>query len=288
MAGRVAVVVATRDRAAELRRTLERLEELPERPRVLVVDNASTDQTVASVRERHPEVEVVALERDLGAGARTVGARRLKEPYVAFADDDSWWAPGALERAAALFDRHPRLGLVGARVLVGPEEQEDPVSTAMGSGSLPPAPGSAGRPVLGFVACGAVVRRSAFLAVGGFDSRYGIGGEEEVLALDLATAGWELAYVPEIVAHHHPSKARDPDGRRRRQTRNALWTTWLRSPPLAALRRTAQLVRPASRDAAVRAGALDAVRGLPWVLKERRPLPRELERRRAALEGSPS
>jgi GT2 family glycosyltransferase len=143
--------------------------------------------------------------------------------------------------------------------------------------------------VLGFVACGAVVRRSAFLAVGGFALRYGIGGEEELLALDLAAAGWGLSYCAELVAHHHPSTLRPPAAERRRhQTRNALRSAWLRRRPVGALRRTVELASGMRSDAAVVGGALaDAIGDLGWIARDRRPIPPPLERRVRLLSPVP-
>jgi GT2 family glycosyltransferase len=133
-----------------------------------------------------------------------------------------------------------------------------------------------GPAVLGFVACGVVVRRSAFLEAGGFHGRFGIGGEEELLALDLAAAGWGLAYADDVVAHHHPAVSRDPARRRRVQVRNALWTSWLRHPAADALGGTGRACLAALRDPAARAGLAEAARGLHWVLAERRPVGAEL------------
>jgi GT2 family glycosyltransferase len=271
----VSVVIATRNRGPELLGTLARLRALPERPPVVVVDNGSTDGTAELVRAHHPGVRVVGLRRNQGAAARTVGARLVDSPYVAFSDDDSWWAPGALGRATDLLDRHPRLAVLAARVLVGPEERLDPVCAEMAHSPLPPTADLPGPSVLGFIACGAVVRRSAFLEVGGFHARLGVGGEEELVSVDLAARGWGLAYVDEVVAFHHPSPSRDPSGRRRVQVRNALWSAWLRRPLGGAARRTAHLV--AMRQPGVWSGVLLAVLGLPWVLRERRPVQRELE-----------
>jgi GT2 family glycosyltransferase len=173
-----------------------------------VVDNGSRDGTVAAVRARHRDVEVLALDRDHGAAARNVGLRSLDAPYVSLCDDDSWWAPGALERAARAMDAAPRVAVLAARVLVGDEERLDPTCELMAASPMPPAAGLPWPRVLGFVACGAVVRREAVLAVGGFDRHYGIGGEENQLALNLAAAGWWLAYAPDVVAHHHPGRRR--------------------------------------------------------------------------------
>src|ERR671926_384668 len=106
------VVIATRDRRDDLLRTLARLAALPEAPPVVLVDNGSRDATPDAVRERHPDVRVIALDGEHGAAARTVGVVAAEGPYVAFCDDDSWWEPGALERAAALLDRHPSVALL--------------------------------------------------------------------------------------------------------------------------------------------------------------------------------
>ena len=165
----VTVVIATADRREPLLHTLDRLAALPERPPVVVVDNGSADGSVDAVRARHPGVTVVALPTNRGATARNVGVARATTPFVAFSDDDSWWAPGALTRAAAHLTSSPDLAVVQARVLVGESEAADPTCVAMAASPLPRPPGAIGPVLLGFVACGAVVRRSAFLDAGGFD-----------------------------------------------------------------------------------------------------------------------
>jgi N-acetylglucosaminyl-diphospho-decaprenol L-rhamnosyltransferase len=268
--GAVTAVVVTRDRAADLERTLPH-HEAP----VVVVDNGSSDAT-AEVARRHGAL-VFELGHNRGAAGRTVGVRAATTPYVAFADDDSWWAPGSLARAAAVLDAHPEVAVVAARVLVGQSGQLDAVCALMAASPLPPT--AAGPAVLGFVACGAVVRRAAYLEVGGFSDHFGIGGEEELLALDLAAAGWQLAYVDALVVHHHPSVSRDPRRRAVVQHRNALWTAWLRRPVRVGVSTVLGSCRAKDR----RAGLLQALRGLPWVLRQRRPLPPHVESLRALL-----
>jgi N-acetylglucosaminyl-diphospho-decaprenol L-rhamnosyltransferase len=284
---RVGVAIATRNRRSDLLATLARLRDLPEHPPVVVADNASRDGTASAVREQRPEVGVLALGENRGAAARNAAVRALHTPYVAFSDDDSWWEPGALARAADLLVAHPGVGLLAARVLVGPERTLDPTCAAMAAspiaadGAGPDAPG---RPVLGFVACGAIVRRSAFLAAGGFDGRYGVGGEERLLAVDLAVAGWGVRYVPELVAHHWPCTTSGRERRAELMVRNDLWSAWLRRPARRLPGATLRALAGGGAGWVTVRGALAAARGLPWIARERRPLPPAVEAAMRALE----
>ena len=272
----VGVVVLTRGRRDRVLETLDRLAELPEQPEIVVADNASRDGTPHAIERRHPRVRVLRLRRNLGAGGRNAGVRALDSDLAAFSDDDSWWAQGALAAAGEAFAARGSLGLLQARILVGPEARLDPSCAAMARSPLRGAAGLPGPALLGFVACGAIVRRNAFLDAGGFNIRFGIGGEERLLALDLAASEWELAYVDSIVAHHHPNPGARP-GRRARIIRNDLWTVWLRRRLPGAAVATARIAADAARERTP--GALvEAVRGLPWVLPRRRPLPRSLDR----------
>jgi N-acetylglucosaminyl-diphospho-decaprenol L-rhamnosyltransferase len=274
----VTIVVATRNRAAELRRTLPR-HQAP----VIVVDNASSDDTAQVVRAAG--ARLIQLPHNAGAAARNLGAQETSTPYVAFADDDSWWEAGALDHAVAILDAHPRTALIAARVLVGEEGRLELVSERMARSPLGRPDDLPGRAILGFLACSVIVRRGAFLGVGGFSEVLHFGGEEDLLALDLAAASWGLAYVPELVVHHHPSGlARDPSGRRRREARNRLLTAWLRRP-LPVVARTA-LTSLTSGEG--RAALVDALQALPAVAGARRRVPAEVEDARRRLEvGSP-
>lgn len=273
----IGIVMATRDRRRRTLATLDRLAELPERPPTVVVDNGSRDGTPHAIARRHPAVRVIELASNAGAAARTVGVRALQTPLVAFSDDDSWWEPGALERTVRLFARRPSLGLVQARILVGAERRLDPTCALMRRSPLAAGAGLPGPAILGFVACGAVVRRAAYLAVGGFHPRLGFGGEEELVALDLAASGWDLAYVDSVVAHHHPDRGDARGNRSETVLRNAIWVAWLRRRIPGALARTVPLAKDAVRRRRP-AVLADAARGLPWVLRERRALPQRVER----------
>jgi GT2 family glycosyltransferase len=274
---RIAVVMITHNRRDETLRSLDCFERLPERPQIIVVDNGSRDGTAAAISARFPSIEVVAAERNLGAAARNLGVERAAAPYAALADDDTWWEPGCLSHAADLFDAHPRLGIVTARVLVGPENVEDPVCRALEQSPLPQLPEMPGPPLLGFLAGASAVRRSAFLEAGGFQSRLFLGGEEEILAADIASLGWWICYVPRLVVHHYPSPHRDAETRRVNLTRNSLWFAWLRRPASVAIRKTWQAGLAGVHDPLARRAFGQAVAGLPWVLPMRRVVPAEVE-----------
>jgi GT2 family glycosyltransferase len=282
---RTTVVIATHNRAAELHRTLSELSDLPERPPIIVVDNASTDGTARRVADCFPDVKVLRMSGNLGAVARNLGVQAAATPYVAFSDDDSWWAPGALAEAERLLDESARLGLVAARTLVGPQREIDPVNLLMWRSPLPPEEGAPGPRVLGFLACSAVVRRCAFLDVGGFARFIKVGGEEKLLAYDLAAAGWQLVYAPGLVSHHHPSAARDPAARRVLELRNDLLIDWLRRPWQRVLRSSARITRSALHDPVARKAALSAAARLPILLAQRRKLPPNVEQAVRMLEA---
>lgn len=274
---RVTVVIITWNRVRELLRTLDRLLALPERLPIVVVDNGSRDGSADAVRARHPGVEVIALPRNLGGAGRNPGVRWAATPYVAFCDDDTWWEPGALRRAADHLDAHPRLAVVTGRILVEPGGSEDPICPELEASPLPRPPDAPGYPLLSFLAGASVVRRRAYLGAGGFDPVVFVGGEEELLGADLVASGWAMAYLPDVVLHHHASELRDSHLRRRLGIRNTLWFTWLRRPLPSALRRSVDLGRRLPPDHHTARALLDATRGSGWVWRNRRALPAEVD-----------
>ncbi|WP_423193811.1 glycosyltransferase family 2 protein [Cupriavidus sp. H18C2] len=268
----ICVVVLTHNRRDTLRRTLQHLLTLPERPRIAVVDNGSGDGTAAMLRQAFPGVACLRSDINLGAAGRNLGAQWASDvagtPYVAFCDDDCWWHDGSLARARALLDANAGVVSLTARILVGADNREDPASTHMARSPLPSAD-LPGRAILGFMAGATVFRVRAFLAAGGYDPRFFIGGEEAALALQLAGQGWLMVYVPELVVHHHPSPQRDAASRRSLLARNAVWTSWLCLPAPMAIGDTVRAIPALARhlDAA---GWRELARGMRWVLRERR------------------
>lgn len=270
---KVALVLLTHNCAHRLDRVLDRVCALG--IRVIAVDNASRDDTVAVLRRR-PGVEVVRLAHNVGAAARNLGLEYAGTPYVAFCDDDSWYAPDAIARAVAVLERYPRLALVNARITVGDDEAPDPISVEMAASPLPERDGVPGAVLLGFMAGAVIVRSSAYLAVGGYDERFFLGGEEETLAVKLVKQGWLLRYRPDVVVHHEPSVANAPY-LRSYGLRNTIWNAWLHRRFRSAARWTAFVLADAPKTDDWWRGLAMIVPGLPWVLRHRQPMSRELD-----------
>lgn len=271
--GRVSVVVLTHDRPAELEHTLGQLAALPERPPLIVVDNASAPGSVDAVLRRFPGVHSVRCDTNRGAAGRNAGVEPVRTRYVAFCDDDTWWSPGALRRAADLLDAHPAIAALSARVLVEPSQRTDPTCEHMARSPLAGA-GLPGHELIAFMAGAVVMRTAAYREAGGYEARLFLGAEELLLGLDLAARGWRMVYGPDVVTHHAPSAAgRDPRARTIVGARNRLWIAWMRLPASTAWRETGRWLRRGADSGVLGAVLRQALAGLPWALARRRVVP---------------
>lgn len=134
----IGVVIVSYNTRELLRGCLASLRGCARPLRTVVVDNASQDGSAALVRGQFPEVELLALDRNLGfAGATNLGLRAglgigapapglapsdsgLQHPppeQVLLLNPDTVVHPGAIEALAAFLDAHPRIGAVGPRLL---------------------------------------------------------------------------------------------------------------------------------------------------------------------------
>lgn len=250
---------------------------------VVAVDNGSADGT-ADVLAATPGVEVVRLLHNIGAAARNAGAERVRTPYVAFCDDDGWYERSGLEFACAMFDQHPQLALINARILVGEENRLDPISAEMAESPLPDRHGLPGTVLLSFMGGAAIFRTTVYLAAGGYDPRFFIGGEEETLAFKLIKNGYQQRYLPKVVMHHLPSLA-NAAGLRAYGIRNTLWNALLHRGWESTLRWTVFILADAPKNADWLRGVYMTVKGLPWVLRERSTMDPKLDAELSILDA---
>lgn len=121
-AARVAIVVVSYNTSALLRQCLQSANSAGRATEVIVVDNASHDESVAMVRREFPAVELLANETNRGfaagtnQGIRHALARNPNLNYVLLLNPDAFLRPGALAALVAFLDAHPRVGVAGARL----------------------------------------------------------------------------------------------------------------------------------------------------------------------------
>lgn len=269
---RASIVVLTRNRAAELCCSLRHLMLLPGSLPVIVVDNASTDGTPEIVRRCFPQVDLVTCDVNRGAAGRNAGVARVRTPVVAFCDDDTWWQPGSVERAADVLEQYPQVAAVAARILVGERQRIDANCRRMALSPLP-SEDLPGPRLAAFMAGAVVMRTDAFRAVGGYEPRLFLGAEESLMALDLMARDWSIVYCPDVVTCHRPSRSRNSLQRRSQVLRNRLWIGWMRLPPGDAARETAAVLRDAWRQDVLLRTAASVLAGLPWAFSRRRVVP---------------
>ena len=165
---------------------------------VVVVDDGSTDGTAeraATLADRDPRVKVETQPNRGPGAARNRGVGRSRAPYLCFLDDDDLVPPDKARIQADYLDRNPDVSVVYSRTrLFGPEgtERECPVTEDGGALAAEILSGAD----RGFPCHAAVVRRSAFLAVGGFRERRPL-VEDLDLWVRLAAAGHRFAFLPE-------------------------------------------------------------------------------------------
>ncbi len=234
-------MVLTHNRRVQLLQTLRALSRLPDGWPVIGVDNGAADGTAGAVAREFPNVLLIRSRRNIGAAARNIGVAYVHTPYVAFCDDDTQWEPGALERAGQILDAHPQIAVLNGCVKVGDAGRIDPACISMARSPLD-RENLPGPQLLGFMAGACVVRTRAFYEAGGYWPPLFIGGEEELLALDLADRGWRMVYVEDVVTRHFPSRIRNNPLRERLLLRNAIWVAWLRLPFRQAWRETVELL----------------------------------------------
>lgn len=106
---------------------LENLESLSKLPyEVIVVDNASSDNTVEKIRDRFPDVNVIASDKNLGYGAgNNLGAKAAKGKYLILLNVDAFITQEAIREAIEVLKRLPQVGLVGGK-LRGPQGEWQP------------------------------------------------------------------------------------------------------------------------------------------------------------------
>ncbi|HEV8417131.1 MAG TPA: glycosyltransferase [Candidatus Udaeobacter sp.] len=267
-------MITTKNRAGDLRRTCRVLQQLNPSPvEVLITADGCIDDTVKVARGEVAGVRLFVNE--LGQGSVASRDRMIREArgdLVLALDDDSY--PEQLDcirRIVPLFEQQPNLAVLHFPQRTD-EYPETLAQTNFGSEHL----------TRSFANSGAVLRRSTYLQLPGFESRFFHMYEEPDYALQCVAAGYDVLFSPVItIRHHYSGEARDEMRVHHRHARNELWSTVMRCPVLCALGILAWRVFSQFRYACKRGSSwvvrepvwwARALAGIPYCLRNRRPV----------------
>ena len=238
----VSAVILSHNRRERLARVLDEIERLGVVDDVLVADS-STDGSGDLAAARGERVRLLRVG-DIGAAGRNVAAAEARNELVLMLDDDSYPTPGAIDRLVAAHAANDRLGVATGLVRDVDDHGSTLQSTELGSFDWWLRRGRTGAPPEGFETFffaegGCMVRRTPFLAAGGFFAPYFFTLSEIDVTMRLAAAGWETRYFPDAVIDHlRPLANKTPSANTLRlRTRNEQWHFWLRYPPRMAIPR---------------------------------------------------
>lgn len=227
---RVAVLIATRDRPAALRRCLESLATQAVPPgEVLVLDNAGEAPPDVSAC---PAARVLRSEVPLGvAAARLLLLDAATAPVALLLDDDAWLAtPGVVGDVRDAFRSDPRLAALALPIC---DHRYAPARWLTPFGTLGQPPQGTRCPATYFVGGAHALRRDAVQAAGGYDASFVYGGEELELSYRLVARGHTLAFSPPSVVEHRPEPGPrqrfDPE-RLAHRVRNRIVLAWRHLP----------------------------------------------------------
>lgn len=221
------IIVSYNTRALTLRAVETLLASTSVTPmRVVVWDNASADGSAEAVRAAFPAVEVVASAENLGfARANNAVAATAGTPWLLLLNPDTETHPGAIDALLAFSKANPRAGIVGGRT-VFPDGTLNPASAwrritpwslftqTVGLARAFPRSALFNREAMGewrrdsvrevdiVVGCFLLIATDLWRALGGFDERYFMYGEDADLCLRARRRGYRPAITPDAQIMH--------------------------------------------------------------------------------------
>ena len=174
---------------------------------------------------------------NLALAGRNLAADQATGELLLMLDDDAYPLPGAIETLVEAFRADPKLGVAGGFVRDIDPDGNTLRATELGTFDWLLRGGRKGEPAEGFPAFSfpegaCMIRRSAYLEVGGFFEPYFLTSSEIDLAARMLERGWDVRYFPGSPFDHMKaeSERQTADVNLYYRIRNHLWYIWLRFP----------------------------------------------------------
>ncbi|HJU03919.1 MAG TPA: glycosyltransferase family A protein [Nitrospiraceae bacterium] len=174
---------------------------------IVVVDDGSTDGSEEVIRPLGDRIKYVRQENGGVAKARNRGIAESSGPYVALLDHDDLWDPTKLEKQVSVLERHPKIGMVVTDV-ARMDRTGSPIGL-IGAG-YDPSDTFARLFVQGYIPTpsAAMIRRTVFGAVGGFDEAFHAAGLDDHEFWTRVAAHCDIANIPEALTYHREFTAK--------------------------------------------------------------------------------
>jgi GT2 family glycosyltransferase len=214
----VTIVIVAHSELGDLERCLASIDEHGEvTVQVVLVDNASTDGTVAWVAENHPGVEIVELPENIGVAARQYGMERSRGELTMFLDSDAELTAGALPMMVEAFRRNPGWGLIDGNLqlscrrfppLILPLVRRPPLSWFLEDSAvvrrhlMADVDHTVTRPVLYVLGACQIFRSSLAREAGPFPDWIFLGPDDTEWCIRIRDAGGDVVYLPEATVIH--------------------------------------------------------------------------------------
>ncbi len=188
----VTINILAFNRREEVRQTLGELQSVDyprEALEILVVDNASSDGTGEMIAEEFPDVRVVTLAPNRAVAGWNAGFEAGRGEFFLVLDDDS--APqSGLKEAIVYLQENPKVGILACNIVGGlftTQKLKD------------------GQKWVGFVGCGALIRREVVNSIGGYAPWIHLYAHEWEYGLRCLNAGFEIRYFQQCLIRHRAS-----------------------------------------------------------------------------------
>jgi GT2 family glycosyltransferase len=192
----ISFVILNFNRKKELLETIQKTKELSNSIggsfEIIVVDNASSDSSNAVVKDQHPDVIIIERLINNGVAGWNDGFAAARGDYFVVLDDDSNILSG-LDEAITYLKHHPKVGVLALNITGGAFETVEDLGWIDRQNCL------------GFVGCGAILRKELYLKIGGFAEWLFIYSHEDEYGLRCLDAGYELRFFKGCIVLHRTS-----------------------------------------------------------------------------------
>ncbi|NIS38440.1 glycosyltransferase family 2 protein [Candidatus Saccharibacteria bacterium] len=304
----IAVIIINYNSKGYLETCLSSLDSQKVKPkRTIVVDNASTDESIDMIPTRFPKIELIKLKSNIGfAAANNLAAKQASDcDWIVLLNPDVQVATDFLEKLRYGIQQHPEVGFFGCHMIslhhrnildgTGDVYHMSGLVWREGHGKNIESSPRIQKEIFSPCAAAAMYRKDAFLQIGGFDEDYFCYIEDADLGFRLRLAGFTCIYIPDAVVYHAGSATsggKHSDFSVYHAHRNLVWTFIKNMPGLLfwvlfPLHLILNIVTVTyfvikGQGGVILKAKWDAFKCIPWIWRKRRET--QLHRRASAMD----